>query len=102
MGYLVFPGLKIMEPGSFKIYISLVLMPGPLSDNERQWEMRAGTKVDAVITNEVYVEENAVEVPRRKPMTERFRYRILIEDTSGLTDQAVMRALLRTGVIGYI
>ncbi len=67
LGYLVFNNLKIWQPGSFKIYVSLVLMPDITGPSEFYTNVVGGIKVDAVLTNEVHVDEYAVTMARRMP-----------------------------------
>ena len=72
MGYLVFSDLKVFEPGNFKIYISLIQMPGTTGQSGLQRTIAAGTKIDAVTTNEINVEEDAVMMPRRESVIDSF------------------------------
>lgn len=67
LGYLVFNNLRILHPGSFRIYISLVLMPTITGPSDSYTSVAGGTKVDAVLTNEIHVGEDAVVVARRMP-----------------------------------
>lgn len=67
LGYLVFNDLRILHPGSFKIYISLVLMPDITGPSDSYMGVAGGIKVDAVLTNEIHVDEDAVMMARRMP-----------------------------------
>ena len=69
MGYLIFNNLRIRRPGTFKIYISLVLMPTIVGPQEFRANLVHAFKMDSVLTNEIFVDEDNVTRPTRKSPT---------------------------------
>ena len=65
VGYLIFNNLSITQPGVFRIYISLVLMPGISVSSELDPSGVNGIKVDDILTNEINVDVDAVMLPPR-------------------------------------
>ena len=68
LGYLVFDNLHLIQTGTFKIHVSLILMPEFRSLPEHIEDVEGAYVMDEIDTNEIWVDEDVGMRPRRKSL----------------------------------